>query len=66
MGEEVLSDPLTIGSKSSSSQMALLSEEAYDTGRQRIKADVDAAAGQGAVLRFRECHDVHMAHGFKP
>jgi len=49
-GRQVLNDPFL--QKHAVSQLALLSDEAYATGMQRIRADLDQAEARGETLAF--------------
>jgi SAM-dependent methyltransferase len=50
VGREVLADPFL--PKHSTSQLALLGDDAYAAGRQRLEADLAAAEARGETLRF--------------
>jgi ubiquinone/menaquinone biosynthesis C-methylase UbiE len=62
-GREVLVDPFL--HKNSCSQLALLTDEAYEAGLQRIKADLDAAESRGRSLIFPTDISIAMLVGYK-
>jgi ubiquinone/menaquinone biosynthesis C-methylase UbiE len=52
--------------KDSSSQLILLSVEAYQAGLQRMRDDITAAKAAGEMVVFRTLLKNRMCHGFKP
>lgn len=52
--------------KDSVSTLILLSQDAYDAGLVRIRADIAAAAARGQRCPFRSHIQIRMAYGFKP
>lgn len=60
-GREVLEDPFL--SKEATSQLALLSDEAYQTGLDRIRADLKKANTSGEELNFRTELQIFMTWG---
>jgi SAM-dependent methyltransferase len=63
-GRRVLEDPFL--HKSACSQLALLTDEAYEAGLQRIGAALDAAEAAGEDLVFRTDLSIAMLSGHKP
>ncbi len=64
IGESVLADHFL--SKNGNSQLALLSEEAYRQGMERIKADIESARKKRQEISFLTCIDVELIYGFSP
>ena len=62
-GRAVLADPFL--SKSSTSQLALLSDEAYATGLQRIEAALQEAEARGETIVFPSEFSIEMMTGSK-
>ena len=52
--------------KDASSQLILISDETYQAGLKRIRADIAAAKAKGADIIFRTDIKNRMCHGFKP
>jgi ubiquinone/menaquinone biosynthesis C-methylase UbiE len=52
--------------KEASSQLILISDEAYQAGLERIRADIAAAKSRGAEIIFRTDIKNRMCHGVKP
>ncbi len=52
--------------KDSSSQLILLSAEAYQAGLERIRTTIDMAQTKGEQVTFQAHIKVRMCHGFKP
>ena len=52
--------------KGSSSQLILLSDEAYQVGLDRIRAKIAEAKAKGEKIVFRTQLNNRMCHGFKP
>jgi ubiquinone/menaquinone biosynthesis C-methylase UbiE len=63
-GEQVLSDPFI--KHNATSQLALLSEEMYQAGIERIKADVRRAQSNNEQAIFKSDFWVRMIMGMKP
>ncbi len=64
VGEAVLKDPFL--KHNATSQLALLSEETYNAGMQRIQSALDAAKAKGERIVFRSEIAVQMQLGTKP
>lgn len=62
-GAEVLSDPFL--EKNATSQLALLSQQAYQSGLNRIRKDLEAAKQAGVKLIFRVVIQIEMLVGWK-
>jgi ubiquinone/menaquinone biosynthesis C-methylase UbiE len=62
-GRHVLNDPFL--QKNSCSQLALLTDEAYEAGLRRIKAALDAAESAGRTLVFHTDISIAMLVGYK-
>lgn len=60
-GREVFNDPFL--SKKATSQLALLSDEAYQNGMDRIRVDVDNAEANGEEIVFRTDLKIYMHWG---
>jgi len=63
-GEEILSNYYI--RKDSSSQLLLLSDEAYQAGLARIRADIEQAKASDKEIIFRTQLKNRMCYGFKP
>ncbi|MCE1252561.1 MAG: class I SAM-dependent methyltransferase [Anaerolineae bacterium] len=63
-GEAVLQDHFL--SKNGNSQLALLSDAAYDSGIARIKTDINSARQKNREITFLTRLDLHMVYGFTP
>jgi SAM-dependent methyltransferase len=63
-GRRVLEDPFL--QKNACSQLALLTDEAYEAGLRRIEAALDAAEAAGEDLVFRTDLSIAMLTGHKP
>jgi SAM-dependent methyltransferase len=63
MGRAVLADPSL--KKNACSQLALLSEEAYQAGVQQITSALEEAEAHNETLCFRSVWTVHMIVGYK-
>ncbi len=61
-GRDVLDDPFL--KKESTSQLSLLSDDAYATGLSRIAADLAAAESEGRVLEFPADLELQMITGY--
>ena len=61
-GRDVLDDPFL--KKESTSQLALLSDDAYAAGLSRIAADLAAAESEGRVLEFPADLELQMITGY--
>jgi hypothetical protein len=61
VGREILDDPFL--KKDSSSQLALLSDEAYDRGLRRIEAALNEAEASGIELTFQVDTELEMLAG---
>ncbi|MGD8603623.1 MAG: class I SAM-dependent methyltransferase [Anaerolineales bacterium] len=60
-GQEVLEDPFL--SKEATSQLTLLSDDAYQTGLARIKSDLKEASASGRELVFRSTIQIFVTWG---
>jgi hypothetical protein len=63
-GRRVLEDPFL--QKDACSQLALLTDEAYEAGLRRIEAALEAAEAAGEDLVFRTDLSIAMLTGHKP
>ncbi len=61
-GREVFNDPFL--KKESTSQLTLLSDDAYAVGLERIEAAIAAAESEGRVLEFPAGLLLHMVTGY--
>jgi ubiquinone/menaquinone biosynthesis C-methylase UbiE len=62
-GHQILSDPFL--KKESCSQLALLSEDVYSAGLQKIRDDLEQAEQNGQTLTFRSEVAINMLTGWK-
>jgi ubiquinone/menaquinone biosynthesis C-methylase UbiE len=64
VGEAILNDPFL--KHNATSQLALLDEQTYEAGLERIKQALSAAKGSGEQILFRSDIHVKMFLGYKP
>jgi hypothetical protein len=63
-GRSVLEDPFL--RKEATSQLALLSQEAYQAGLDRIRSDVEKAEAKGQEMVFQADLSISLLSGLKP